>query len=954
MSHPADIGKSRKRHYRQRVVCGKCNKEIDSDYKDGHVKKVHNGEKVKFKTVTDANQSQISNFLNKSSKPAKRQTLEPSTAMDQQQYFARDENPSSSVPRSETPSVWTPQELENSSQTSTVLSRALREDCDSSQSSTAPINVQDPKEDITYRHPAIISDVQDWGEDCDSSQPSSAPSNAQDPMEDISCSHSTIISDVQDQVDECASSNLSTAPTKDPNKNFSRNLTSTTSPNMSCSPNQPILKEYNRKKFGKEMSYRDFNPQWYKIYPWISFDIEKRQCVCFACAEFMGDNSFTFDNWKKSERLKKHAKSDGHKNAMTKWISSKASAKHQTSVLKQLQEAHGKDVLCNREYLRIIIECMVYTAQQNIATRGHEENRNNIGDISDINRGNFLELLHLRCNDIPWLKEKLQSQLKLHAQWTSPSIQNELLEIIASFVVERIKHDVLLSKNFALIMDETSDISHVEQVSMCLRYVLAGESKETFIGFFSTMSTEGEVLYELVKKVLREHGLKLEDIVGECFDGASNMRGKRKGVATRMKECSPRAIYVHCYGHLLNLALQDTMSEVEPLRNALGTVQSLYNFLEASPKRHAVFSDIKVDGDHIVLTLKSLSVTRWSCRWVAVRAVTEQMQKIIKALLILAKDKDPKTYTDSTALLNAICDFEFVFGLLLLKVILSNTNSLSRYLQGKSMDVITAKRNADLTIKTLRECRNEDNFELLWKRAQIFCDKIKEEIKETRFTFKDAKAPRRRPSRRLQALVGESSNAVHETSPQNHYRINTFYQCFDKVLGEMKSRFEGNDEDVLCALGDIVLNSSPLDNSFKKVADFYNLDRDLLQVEKSTYENSVSTYGDEDSNPRSRAKTVADVVYNMYTDGLNELLPVLYEAATILASIPATSCSAERSFSGLRRMKTYLRSTMGQERLNSIAVINIERAYSNTTIKNDMAKIIDTFARRHRRDVYFF
>ena len=41
----------------------------------------------------------------------------------------------------------------------------------------------------------------------------------------------------------------------------------------------------------------------------------------------------------------------------------------------------------------------------------------------------------------------------------------------------------------------------------------------------------------------------------------------------------------------------------------------------------------------------------------------------------------------------------------------------------------------------------------------------------------------------------------------------------------------------------------------------------------------------------------------------------------ILAVIPATSCSAERSFSALRRLKTYLRNTMGQERINSIALI---------------------------------
>ena len=60
----------------------------------------------------------------------------------------------------------------------------------------------------------------------------------------------------------------------------------------------------------------------------------------------------------------------------------------------------------------------------------------------DVNRGNLLELLHLRRDDIPWLEAKLQSRLKLQAQWTSASIQNEILEIISSFAVERINQDV--------------------------------------------------------------------------------------------------------------------------------------------------------------------------------------------------------------------------------------------------------------------------------------------------------------------------------------------------------------------------------------------------------------------------------------------------------------------------------------------------------------------------------
>ena len=48
------------------------------------------------------------------------------------------------------------------------------------------------------------------------------------------------------------------------------------------------------------------------------------------------------------------------------------------------------------------------------------------------------------------------------------------------------------------------------------------------------------------------------------------MSGKNKGLPTKLKVCAPVSIYINCYGHLLYLALQKTMSEVKITRNALG------------------------------------------------------------------------------------------------------------------------------------------------------------------------------------------------------------------------------------------------------------------------------------------------------------------------------------------------------------------------------------------------
>ena len=75
-------------------------------------------------------------------------------------------------------------------------------------------------------------------------------------------------------------------------------------------------------------------------------------------------------------------------------------------------------------------------------------------------------------------------------------------------------------------------------------------------------------------------------------------------------------------------------------------------------------------------------------------------------------------------------------------------------------------------------------------------------------------------------------------------------------------------------------------------------------------------------------KTVHDVisVFRRDTNGTTSVL--LGEVAKLMKLfmvLPSCSCSAERSFSTLRRLKTYLRSTMTAERLNSATVLHIHK-----------------------------
>jgi len=82
------------------------------------------------------------------------------------------------------------------------------------------------------------------------------------------------------------------------------------------------------------------------------------------------------------------------------------------------------------------------------------------------------------------------------------------------------------------------------------------------------------------------------------------------------------------------------------------------------------------------------------------------------------------------------------------------------------------------------------------------------------------------------------------------------------------------------------------------------------------------------------------------SNSLYETLPHFTEIAKTLATIPTTSCSAERSFSCSRRLKTYLRSTMGQERLHALGLLCLDRSFVNRVD-------IDTGRRKGRNSMFF-
>ena len=99
--------------------------------------------------------------------------------------------------------------------------------------------------------------------------------------------------------------------------------------------------------------------------------------------------------------------------------------------------------------------------------------------------------------------------------------------------------------------------------------------------------------------------LNIYDIRGQSYDNDSNMKGKHQGVQKRLLDVNPRAFYISCGCHTLNLALCDMAKSCVKAINFFAYVQKFYTLFSGSTHRWNVFRTY-VKG----LSPKALSVTR--------------------------------------------------------------------------------------------------------------------------------------------------------------------------------------------------------------------------------------------------------------------------------------------------------------------------------------------------------
>ncbi|XP_016206434.1 uncharacterized protein LOC107646792 [Arachis ipaensis] len=170
--------------------------------------------------------------------------------------------------------------------------------------------------------------------------------------------------------------------------------------------------------------------------------------------------------------------------------------------------------------------------------------------------------------------------------YTSPSIQKEILHVFARKVQNEIRNEIDNAK-FCLIVDEVRDESRREQMALVVRFVdKHGFVKERLIDVVHVKDTTSATLKQEICSALSHHNLNIQNVRGQGYDGASNMRGEWKGLqALIIQEC-PYAYYVHCFAHQLQLALVAAAKEVVDVHAFFQSLSNIINVVCSSCKRN--------------------------------------------------------------------------------------------------------------------------------------------------------------------------------------------------------------------------------------------------------------------------------------------------------------------------------------------------------------------------------
>ncbi|CAF1604927.1 unnamed protein product [Rotaria magnacalcarata] len=661
-------------------------------------------------------------------------------------------------------------------------------------------------------------------------------------------------------------------------------------------PAQPKLSSYPTNKHG-----RSFRSIWYSNFPWLEYSIKQDAVFCYYCRHFSEGFNLSsrqqsdaflsgYNNWKnaiaKNYGFSGHETSAAHKFACANYQQFALRTCTETTIMNVIDKSRVELIKKNRQRLVKIASTVLLCARQLISLRGNDES-----DLSN-NRGNFIEILKWSATTDPLVNTILLDNAN-NASYLSPSIQNELIHLMANQIRKQIAEKIG-GHVFALMADEAKDCSGHEQLSIVLRCISHETSKnndeidrnsmfnEYLLGLVKLNEFDSESLSIEIIKYLSFFNIDINNCIAMCFDGASVMSGRHAGVqAILRRNYMTRAIYMHCFAH---------------------------NYFHSSSVTSECFKSVQqklMIGHNISTSLKHWCDTRWDSRWSSIHALIQNYKALIISLEELESEGDERS----------------IFGIIKI---------LSDQLKAKTIDFCHAQFLIKSVIAKIADLRDEHAFSLIYTDVINFCQQHHIDLSSAPRQRRIKKVSSRFKDVFITSAIGQRDNLNNEDS----YRTNLFYPIIDAVLIELNDRFSIHNIEILISISALCPDSENFLESeslkpfaLEMKADFCSLCNEI-EVLKSMLKDT-------------NLENIVDLYHQVLP--LKQAFPTIMSLIIIAMTIPISSTTCERTFSKMKLIKTTTRNTMSDKRLNDLCVLAVERDFAI-----DFEQLMNDFADLHK------
>lgn len=709
-------------------------------------------------------------------------------------------------------------------------------------------------------------------------------------------------------------------------------------------PCQPKTHDFPQRQVG---GLRRFSVNWFKKWDWLEYSVEKDAAFCFVCYLFKrdveinnGGDAFVnggFRGWNKPDRFQKHVGGikSAHNVAYEKFVNLRDAKKNSIEVL--FDNASQSQMDSYHIRLNASLTCLRFLLGQGLAFRGHDESE------ESYSRGNFLELLKWLGGKVDEIRKHTFQNAPKNCQLTSPKIQKDIINCCAKETTKRIIEEVG-DDYFSILADESSDVSKKEQLALVLRFVNreSGSVVERFLGIVHVDDTSALSLKDAILSLLMEHSLSPSMIRGQGYDGASNMRGEINGLKTLIMNDTPRAYYIHCFAHQLQLVLVAVAKKNDNCGWLFEILANLLNVVGASCKRQdmirkkqaqVVAQALEVgeiesgSGLNQERGLSRPGDTRWGSHYKCLINIINLFPSIVEVLEWIGKHGSSDDKFKAQIISGSIESFEFVFMAHLMLIIFGYTNDLCVALQRKEQDIVNAVRLVHSTRNVLQKMRDE-GWENLLQKVISFCTKHEIDV----------------PSMDAHYVPqGRSRRFVQQATNLHHFRVGIFLEVIDLHLQELDNRFSEMNMELLTCMASLSPkgNFSSFDkNKILKLASLYP--EEFSCNDLTVLDHQLDVFLDVMLNDEAfhDLHDINSLSMKLVETKRHENFPLIHLLIKLMLILPVATASVERVFSAMTYVKSKLRNSMGDQLMNDCLVTFIEKEVF-LQISDDM--IIDRF-----------